>query len=120
MPNKIDELFSPERLSRNWQKTEKRAAKPVFAEADDQSPLKIFEQLQTLVKRRFSGDDAEALNLLLEELQTLLVAAFPPVEKGSTPAENQEENLPAIHEVLNRLEDLVDAFELAGRRRQSK
>ncbi|OPY12638.1 MAG: hypothetical protein A4E66_01075 [Syntrophus sp. PtaB.Bin001] len=119
MPNKIDELFSPERIRRNWQKTEKRAEKPVFVEAADQSPLKIVEEVHTVVKRRFFGDEAEALHLLLEELQALLSAAFPTAERSSTP-EDQEENLSAIHEVLNRLEDLVDAFEMADRRRQCK
>jgi hypothetical protein len=119
MPNKIDELFSPERMRRNWQKVEKRAERPILVGKEGQSPLKIVEELQSLVKRRFFGDEAEALNLLLEELQTLLSAAFPTVERSSPP-ENPEENLPAIHEVLNRLEDLVDAFEIAGRRRQRK
>jgi len=106
MPNKIDELFAPERLRRNWQKTNKSADRPVIAETEGKSPLEIYEHLQILIKGRFSGDDALALNLLLEELHAHLING-----------ENQAETVPAIHEVLNRIEDLVDAFEIAGRSR---
>jgi len=69
-------------------------------------PWRIYEHLQILIKGRFSGDDALALNLLLEELHAHLING-----------ENQAETVPAIHEVLNRIEDLVDAFEIAGRSR---
>jgi hypothetical protein len=117
MSNKIDGLFAPERLRRNWQKTKKRAGGPVSAETEGKSPLEIFVRLQVLIKERFSGDDAGALNLLLEELHALLIPMFPVVEKSQTPAENQAEMIPAIHEVLNRIEDLVEAFEIAGRSR---
>jgi len=117
MPNKIDELFAPERLRRNWQKTNKSADRPVIAETEGKSPLEIYEHLQILIKGRFSGDDALALNLLLEELHALLIPMFPIVEKSQPPAENQAKTIPAIHEALNRIEDLVDAFEIAGRSR---
>jgi hypothetical protein len=117
MPNKIDDLFAPERLRRNWQKEKKRTGGPVSAETEGKSPLEIFARLQVLIKERFSGDDAVALNLLLEELHALLIPLFPTVEKSQIPAENQAEMTPFIHEVMNRIEDLVEAFEIAGRSR---
>ena len=117
MSNKIDDLFAPEHLRRNWQKAKKRAGGPVSAETEGKSPLEIFVRLQALIKERFSGDDAVALNLLLEELHILLIPLFPTLEKSQTPVENQAEMIPAIHEVMNRIEDLVEAFEIAGRSR---
>jgi hypothetical protein len=115
MPNKIDELFAPEQLRRNWQKTKKRAAMPVATEKESNSPPDIFALLQILIKGRFFGDDAVVLNLLLEELHTLLISVFPPIGDNQTPAENQAEIIAAIQDVLNRIEDIIEAFETAGR-----
>ena len=77
-------------------------------------PLDILHHLQGLIKGRFSGDDAAVLNLLLEELHALLINVFPAAEDNQIPADNQAEMIPAIHDVLNRIEDLVEAFEMAG------
>jgi hypothetical protein len=117
MPNKIDELFAPEHLRKNWQKTKKRDDGPAGAATESKSPLNIFALLQILVKGRFGGDDVAVLNLLLEDLQALLISVFPPVGGNQTPAENRAEMIPAIHDVLNRLEDIIEAFEIRGRSR---
>lgn len=120
MPNKIDELFSPERLRRTWQKTQQPDDRPIIAEEEGQSPLEMFELLQRLITRRFSGDEAVVLNLLLEELHLHLCNVFPADRKMETPPENKKARIPAIHEVLNRIEDLVDAFEIAGASQKRK
>ena len=117
MPTKIDELFAPERLRKNWQRTQKPSKDSGRVKTEDQAPLEIFARLQSLVRNRFSGDNLVVLNLLLEELHALLVAAFPTGGEGETEEENQAEPIPAIHEILNRIEDIVDAFEIAGRGR---
>ena len=117
MPTKIDELFSPERLRKNWQRAQDPARGSGRAGTEDQPPLEIFARLQLLIRGRFSGDNAAVLDLLLEELHTLLIAAFPPGEEGKVSEEKEGEPIPAIHEVLNRIEDIVDAFEIAGRNR---
>lgn len=117
MPKKIDELFSPERLQSNWQKVGERREKPPAMDVrEEQSVPEIFDQLQRLIRQRFFGDDALALNLLLDELHALLMPAFPAGETDQAPVEG----LTAIHELLNRIEDLVEAFEMAGRSRQQK
>ncbi len=105
MANKIDDLFSPQRLRKRWKQIEESAKRAVDAkagEAEDQNALKLFERMQCLVKERFAGNDAAALNFFLEELRELLT---------------QNDMSPAIHEVLNRIEDLVEAFEIGGRSR---
>lgn len=108
MANKIDDLFSPQRLRKRWKQIEESTKRAVdakageTAEAEDQNALKLFEHMQCLVKERFAGNDAAALNFFLEELRELLT---------------QNDMSPAIHEVLNRIEDLVEAFEIGGRSR---
>jgi hypothetical protein len=117
MPTKIDELFAPERLRKNWQRTQKPSKDSGRRETEDQAPLEIFVRLQSLIRNRFSGDNLVVLNLLLDELHALLIAAFPTGGEGKAPEENPAEPVPVIHELLNRIEDIVDAFEIAGRSR---
>ena len=117
MPTKIDELFAPERLRKNWQRAQKTSKGPDRAKTEDQSPMEIFARLQSLIRSRFSGENLVVLNLLLDELHDLLIAAFPTGGDDKAPEENQAEPMPAIHELLNRIEDIVDAFEIAGRSR---
>jgi len=117
MPTKIDELFAPERLRKNWKRTQKPTTGSDRVSKEGQSPFGIFSRLQSLIRSRFSGDNAVVLNLLLEELHALLIAAFPTEGEDEGPEENQADPIPAIHEILNRIEDIVDAFEIAGRSR---
>jgi hypothetical protein len=117
MTDKLNDLFAPERLRKSWQKTKSQAARLVNGERQGESLLDFFEHLRNLIQTKFSGDDADALDLLVEELHTLLMPMFPEVGKRTPPAENQAEIISAIHDVLNRIEDLVDAFEIAGRSR---
>jgi len=108
MPNKSDELFSPERLSQRWQKAPKPAGRSATAKGEGPSPLELFEHLKTLVSGRFSGDEAVVVNRMLEELHLHLCRVFP---KGSK-TEPRAEDIAALHEALNRLEDLLDAYEI--------
>jgi hypothetical protein len=117
MPTKIDELFAPERLRKNWQRAKKTSKDTERVKVEEQAPLEIFVRLQSLIRSRFSGENLVVLNLLLDELHVLLVAAFPTGGEDEAPEENQADPIPAIHELLNRLEDIVDAFEIAGRSR---
>lgn len=120
MANKIDDLFSPERLRSSWDQIKERGVELAgvdAAELEDQNALQVFEHLERVIHKRFQGEDAEALNLLLEELRELLVRGFPDPEKESPTQEEKNDNSPAIHEVLNRIEDLVEAFEIGGRSR---
>jgi hypothetical protein len=116
MPKKIDELFSPERLRKGWQKTKERTGGPVRAEREGESPLQIFEHLRDLIQRNFSGEDSVALNLLLDDLYVLLERTYPKAEESPIPTDSLTDMSPAIHDMLNRIEDLVEAFEIAGRR----
>lgn len=116
MPKKIDELFSPERLQKSWQKTKERAGGPVRTEKEGESPLEIYEHLRDLIHGSFSGEDLVALNLLMDDLYSLLKQIYPNAEESPVPADSLPDMLPTVHDTLNRIEDLVEAFEIAGRR----
>ena len=117
MASKIDDLFSPQRLRKRWKQIEKSAKRPVGVEASEvegQNALQLFHQLQNLINNRFQGDDVTALNFLLQELQELIVHQFPEAEKEPSARKEKNDTGPAIHEVLNLIEDLVEAFEIGG------
>jgi hypothetical protein len=120
MPKKIDDLFSPERLRKSWQKTKERTGGPVRAEREEESPLQIFERLRDLIQRNFSGEDSVALNLLLDDLYVLLERMYLKAEESPIPADSLTDMFPAVHDMLNRIEDLAEAFEIAGRNRNRK
>jgi hypothetical protein len=118
MPKKIDELFSPERLRKSWQKTKEQAGEPIRAEKEGESPRDIHEHLRDLIHRKFSGEDLVALNLLMGDLFALLERMYPNTEGSPIPADSATDILPAVHDILNRIEDLVEAYEIAGRGRK--
>lgn len=120
MANKIDDLFSPQRLRPRWKQIKEGAKRPVavdISKVEDQNALRLFHRLQILVNERFQGDDVTALNFLLQELQEHIVRKFPEAEKESSAQKEKNDIGPAIYEVLDRIEDLVEAFEIAGRSR---
>ncbi len=111
MSDKIEDLLSPERLRGRWQRAEKKVGGSDGAEAEEHGALQIFAKLKRLIEKRFQGDNVLVLKLLLEGLETHLVQRFP--ETGDAPEDQEALDL-AINEILNQLEDLVEAFELGG------
>ncbi len=100
--NPLDDLFSPERLRRNWRKAKLNAEAPVVETVEEETPQTCYRTLRNLINRRFSGDEAEVLNRFLDELGTLLQQ------------DSSEDVVDPINEVLNKIEDLVEAFEIGG------
>ena len=52
----------------------------------------------------------------MDDLYVLLERMYPKAEERPIPADSLTDMFPAIHDMLNRIEDLVEAFEIAGRR----
>lgn len=100
--NPLDDLLSPERLRRNWRKVKPKAVASQEQTVEEETPQLCYQTLRSLINKRFTGDDAEVLNRLLDELGALL---------GQGPA---GDGAPRIDEVLNLIEDLVEAFEIRG------
>jgi hypothetical protein len=115
MSKKIDDLFTPNRLRKLWQQTQTGAGMPEGVETEGGSPIEIYDRLRFFINERFSGDDVVALNQLLDDLHNLLVRLLP--KEGEKPGseEYDAEAIPAAHELLSRIEDLVEVFEMAGR-----
>jgi len=43
---------------------------------------------------------------------------FPKAGESLSQAESQADMIPAVYDILNQIEDLVEAFEIAGHKRQ--
>ena len=108
--NKIDELFLPERLRKNWLPAKKPDDSPVV-QKNVFGAMELFEDIKRLLKKRFSGNQAIALDPLLKELETLLLQMFPEPGKDHDSKEDFVILSISCNEVLNQIEDLTEAFE---------
>ena len=115
MTDSLDDIFSPERLRRHWQQSDETAAEPdeeKTAVAETQGALEIFHRLHGHINQRFPGKKSEPLNMMLEELQGLLLKRFPQTGDVEVSEEEKAALNMAIQELLNDVEDLVEALEL--------
>jgi hypothetical protein len=115
MADSLDDIFSPERLRRHWQQSDEAAAEPdeeKTAVAETQGAMEIFHRLHGLINQRFPGKKAAPLNLMLEELQEVLRKRFPQTGEVELSEEEKAALNLAIQELLNDVEDLVEAMEL--------
>jgi hypothetical protein len=115
MTDSPDDIFSPERIRRHWQQPDETAAEPdeeKTAGAGPQSAMGVFHRLHGLINQRFPGEKAEPLNVMLEELQELLLKRFPQTGGAEVSEEEKAALNLAIQELLNDIEDLVEALEL--------
>lgn len=106
MAKEIDEFFSSERLRKNWKSP--APAKEAPRKKREKDPADAFDLLRLSISSRFSGDDLFALNVLVDELASQLSLL-------ENPGPSAAETSPAVHETLNQLEDLLEAFELRDR-----
>jgi len=115
MADSLDDIFSPERLRRHWQQPDETAAESdeeKTAVAAPQGAMGVLHRLHGLIKQRFPGKKAEPLNVMLEELQELLLKRFPQTGDAEVSEEEKAALNSAIQQLLNDVEDLVEAFEL--------
>lgn len=114
MSDRIDDIFLPERLRRNWNHLDGDIKGHNVSEApivDPQSAMAELDHLRALIVQRFPGEQNYALNIMLDELHALLAKRFSQKEEAKSKADNTVTKL-AIEELLNRIEDLVEALEL--------
>jgi len=115
MTDNLDDIFSPERIRRHWQQPDETAAQPdeeKTATGEPQGSMEIFHRLHGLINQRFSGKKAEPLTMMLGELQDLLLKRFPQTSDAELSEEEKAVLNSAIQELLNNIEDLVEALEL--------
>ena len=115
MAKNIDEIFSPERIRRNWNQFDEKARKHNELKSPSPAPsnaMAEFDLLRSLIHQRFPGEQSFALNIMMEELHGLLKKRFPEEEDKKILPEDTLVFNQAIEEILNQIEDLVEALEL--------
>lgn len=135
---RIEDLFSPERLRDSWSEEEESTA---GAEQDehparpaDDHPVGLAQRLEEIVRARFPGDPEPAIQALVSRLRSLVERRFPqqegredpedpedPQEDQETQDQEDQEDQAAldqeIAELLGQIEDLAEAWTLGERRR---
>ena len=118
MANRIDKVFSVNRIRQSWLR---EGAEPEKPQADDkgraerQTVMSDFDHLVSIVQGRFNEGRLEAMNGLLNELREMLQQRFSDENEGRPPTGDETEMNTAANEILNQIEDLAEAFELQKR-----
>lgn len=115
MVNRLDEIFSPERLRARWQgrtATEAKQDEPSATSPEAQTVTAVYSRLQSLIQERYPGEQGAALNVMMGELQELLGKRFPQSEETEVSEDEKATLNSSIEEILNTVEDLLEALEL--------
>lgn len=80
------------------------------------SPLVVFEDLTLQIRKRYSGVRGKPFEPLLNELGEKLRSRFPDAPGSSLPEEEQDALNSAIEILLDQIEDLAEAMDLAKQR----
>ena len=113
MTDPLDDIFSPERLRARWQDRKDVTAnrdEPGMMPSSSENVTAVYNRLKTLIHERFQGERGKALNVMMEELQDLLHKRFPPEAEVSEEVKTMFNR--SIEELLNAVEDLIEALEL--------
>jgi len=125
MKNRLDEVFSLERLHRAWGKGATSAREPSSPGEEGtqppESPLFLaaqasYRRLRRSVERHLPVSSSEAFEPLFLDLEKLLIQRFPPDPQAAIPRDERTKTTLAVDGLLNQIEDLVEAFELGSPR----
>jgi hypothetical protein len=108
MSSRLDELFDPDRLRRNWEPPPAPAADPL-PPGPNPAVHAQYRELLGLLEARYPG--APALRAPLAELSGLIGQAFPEDAAGETASAAQREEIAAR---LESLEEILWALDLSG------
>jgi hypothetical protein len=114
MTNRVEDIFSPERLRAHWGHREAAATPQDEAgiSREPQGVMEVFSRLQRRLHQRFPGEQGEALDVMMNELEEMLLRRFPQKGDGQVSEDDQAALNLAIEELLNQIEDLAEALEL--------
>lgn len=126
MKNRVDEIFSVERLRRVWKGGEAPVPlSPSNVSQEPQvqetfsapSPVFLYARLREAIARRFPGGKASAaLEPLLQELGERMERRFPAAAAPAPPPDEKAALDAVMEDLLNRIEDLVEALEIGSGR----
>jgi hypothetical protein len=124
--NRLDEVFSVEKLRRAWKETAAISTRePSFVEEQGAGTAQGFagsaaeasyRRLRATIERYFPPVCSSTLEPLFTELEQLLEARFPPDPQACMLQAERAKNALAIEDLLNRIEDLLEAFEVGSQR----
>ncbi|MCE5335217.1 MAG: hypothetical protein LLG06_11600 [Desulfobacteraceae bacterium] len=122
MSKRLDEVFSVEKLRRSWKgEAQDRApeagegAEPV-PEGTNPTAEASFQKLVATIERCFSPECLAAMTPLLGELEELLKERFPADSSAPLAQADRFKLTMALDGLLNRIEDLLEAFEAGSGR----
>ncbi|MEN6375661.1 MAG: hypothetical protein ABFD75_12910 [Smithella sp.] len=119
MSKQIDELFSPERLRKNWEKARSKKPDDNPEQKNKNTPISAFDALAVSLQERFYGENLAVLNLLLDSLYPVWELLFAEDAAKNNPEMGAAEMISLAHELLNQIEDLSFAFSLNKSAKQS-
>ena len=123
MKNRLDEVFSVEKLRRTWKETAPPAREPSFTQEEETGAIKgsygstaqaSYRRLRAAIERSFPPHCIGTLEPLLRELEQLLDQRFPVDPQAALVQEERAKMSLAIDGLLNRMEDLLEAFEVGS------
>lgn len=122
MSKRLDEVFSVERLRRSWRGVEEGPSRAEQEKADGapgdaaSAAEASYRNLVATIERSFPPDRASAMAPLLEELERLLKLRFPVDAPETVTMAERSKLTMALDGLLNRIEDLLEAFETGAAR----
>lgn len=112
MSKQLDELFSPQRLRKNWEKAQSNKPDEYPVQKNENMPMTAFDDLAVSLRKRFYGENLAVLNLLLDSLYPVWELLFAEDAGKNDPEMDAAEMISTAHELLNQIEDLSFAFSL--------
>ncbi|MEN6330955.1 MAG: hypothetical protein ABFD57_03085 [Smithella sp.] len=112
MSKQIDELFSPERLRKNWKQAQSKKPDENPEQKNKNAPMSAFDALAASLQEHFYKENLTVLNLLMDSLYPVWESLFVDNAGENDPEMDAAEMISMAHELLNQIEDLSFAFSL--------
>lgn len=112
MTKQIDELFSLERLRKNWEQVQRKEPDAKPEQKNKNAPMSAFDVLAASLQESFHRDNLAVLNMLMDSLYPVWEALFAGNAGENDPETDATASILTAHELLNRIEDLAFAFSL--------
>lgn len=120
MKNRLDEVFSVEKLRRAWDgpsgpeqpPSSEGEGAPVPQDVDAAAAAASYQRLRESIERAFSPGCLATMESLLSDLERLLRQRFPDDPSAAPPRAERAELTLALDGLLNRMEDLLEAYDV--------
>lgn len=111
MKDRIEQLFSPERLRDSWEQAEEPPALPeqlLIPAPQPEHPKELLLKLRGLINERYPEGRGEAVRAMMTELERIFAERF--TEDKDVPVNDKAALDADIEQILTSMEGLVDAL----------